>query len=357
MAVDFSFHTPANRLTLGGFIGSSDVELPDNFAPDAEITALCQPDEAIAGGIVFVEKLKGKDTFAGIADYLAVLCRPKDAEALRDMGAPVVTTHNPREAFQDALIAYFPESLGNSPLFDTQLPDVDKLPNGAIVAKTAVIEENVDFGANVVIGDNVQIGRGTRIGPNTVIARRCKIGRDCDIGDNISIQYSLIGDAVVLSPGVRIGQEGFGFVPRSDGLRKIPQLGRVVLQDQVELGANSAVDRGTLTDTSIGQGTKIDNLVQVAHNVQIGVSTVIAGHAGLAGSAKVGNFCMLGGRVSVGDHVQIGDGAQVAGASSLISDIPAGERWAGSPAVPMHQAYRQYAALLRLTTASKKKEK
>jgi len=352
--VDFNFHTPTEPLTLTSMAKAGDFSLPDAFRPDKPIDAICQADEPVLGGLTFVDRAKAKKLAAGLADCAAVLCKSSDVDILVAAGIDAIPTDHPKAAFQDALTVLFAKSLGNSPVIADE-ENVTILANGASVSRTAELEEDVHVGRGAVIGDGVQIGRGTRIGANTVVARRCKIGRECDIGDNASIQYAMIGDSVVLAPGVRIGQEGFGFVPRADGLKKMPQLGRVILQDKVEIGSNTTIDRGTLGDTSVGQGTKIDNLVQIGHNVQIGVSTVIAGHVGVSGSSRIGNFCMLGGGVGIADHLTIGDGVQLAAASKLMNDIPAGERWGGVPAVPMQEAIRQYAALRKLTASSKKK--
>src|SRR5690606_21694064 len=143
----------------------------------------------------------------------------------------------------------------------------------------------------------------------------------------------------------QVGQDGFGFLPGPKGLEKNPQIGRVVIQNDVEIGANTTVDRGALSDTIIGEGSKIDNLVQVAHNVKIGRSCVIAGNTGISGSVTIGDMVMLGGRVGIADHITIGDRAQLAAGSGVMHDIPAGERWAGSPAQPRRQALREIAAL------------
>ncbi|MEL6202673.1 MAG: UDP-3-O-(3-hydroxymyristoyl)glucosamine N-acyltransferase [Pseudomonadota bacterium] len=356
MPVDFNFHAPVEKLTLGELARAGSFQVPGTLDGKFEVSGICQADEPIRGGFAFIERVK-PSIAKGLSACGAVLCTATDLQKLIELDVPAIAVDNPRAAFQDVLTAFFPESLGICPVFDDEAGGVFQLDNGARISKTANIEPDVQIGAFAVIGDNAEVGSGTKIGPHTVVARRCKIGRDCDIGDNVSIQYALIGDGVVLASGVRIGQEGFGFVPRHDGLRKMPQLGRVILQDHVEIGANTTVDRGALSDTSIGQGTKIDNLVQIGHNVQIGVSTVIAGHAGLSGSVKVGSFCMLGGRVGIADHLTIGDRVQIAGTSNVMNDIPAGERWGGSPAVPMQEAFRQYAALRKLTASYRKKDK
>jgi UDP-3-O-[3-hydroxymyristoyl] glucosamine N-acyltransferase len=227
---------------------------------------------------------------------------------------------------------------------------------GAHVDPTAHIEEGAIIEAGAVIGPRVGIGRGTVVAPNATIGQSCQIGRDGYIGPNASVQYALVGNRVIVHGGAKIGQDGFGFVPGAKGPERMPQIGRVVIQDDVEIGANSTVDRGAMSDTVIGEGTKIDNLVQIGHNVRIGRGCIIAGHCGLSGSVTLGDFVMLGGRVGVADHVSIGTGAQVAASSGLMHDIPSGERWAGLPAQPTREFFREL-SLIRSLAKSKKGDK
>ena len=180
-----------------------------------------------------------------------------------------------------------------------------------------------------------------------------QIGRDCFIGPGVTVQYALVGNRVIIHGGAQVGQDGFGFVGGARGPERIPQIGRVIIQDDVEIGANTTVDRGAMADTVIGEGTKIDNLVQIAHNVRIGRGCIIAGHCGLSGSVTLGDFVMLGGRVGIADHISIGSFAQVAASAGLMHDIPQGERWAGSPARPMRDFFREVAAIRGLTKPRK----
>jgi UDP-3-O-[3-hydroxymyristoyl] glucosamine N-acyltransferase len=196
----------------------------------------------------------------------------------------------------------------------------------------------VDPGA--AIGPGVEIGSGTIIGANAVVGRNVRIGRDCSIGANAVVAHALIGDRVILHPGCLIGQDGFGLVMAPAGHRKIPQIGRVIIQDDVEIGAGTAIDRGAFRDTVIGEGTKIDNQVQVGHNVSIGRHCVLVAQAGIGGSSTLEDFVVLGARVGVKDNVTIGEGAQVGANSGVGTDIPAGERWIGYPARPALQWMR-----------------
>ena len=209
----------------------------------------------------------------------------------------------------------------------------------------ALIEDNVEVGHGVVIGAGVQIGAGTQIGPHVVIGPGVAIGRGCRIGAGASVGFALIGDGVTIGPGVVIGEPGFAVTVGPNGLMDVPQLGRVIIQDNVSFGPQTCVDRGTFDDTVIGENTKIDNLVQIAHNVVIGRNCVIAGHCGLSGSAVVGDWVQIGGHVGLADHVAIGTGARLAALSGVMRDVPPGESWCGSPAVPVRQFFREVAWL------------
>lgn len=205
----------------------------------------------------------------------------------------------------------------------------------------AVEDDSVVLEPGVVLGEGVRIGRGTRVGANTVIGPGVQIGRDCHIGPNVSIGFALIGDRVKLYAGVRIGEAGFGAAGSRTGPVDVPQLGRVILQDGVTIGANSCIDRGAYDDTVVGENTKVDNLVMIAHNCVIGRNCLIAAQTGISGSVIVGDNVIFGGQAGVGDHLKIGEGARVAGGAGLLADIPPGETWSGYPAKPIRQFLRE----------------
>ena len=215
------------------------------------------------------------------------------------------------------------------------------------VHPSAAFEEDVGLDCGVVVGPGVRIGRGTQVGANTVIGPGVAIGRGCDIGPNVTIGFALVGDRVRILAGSVIGEAGFGVAGDTSGAIDVPQLGRVVIQDGVSIGACACIDRGAFDDTVIGENTKIDNLVQIAHNVRLGRNCVLAGHVGLSGSVEAGDGAMFGGRAGIADHVRIGAGAQVAAAAGVMHDVPAGERWAGSPAKPARQWFRETAWLAK----------
>lgn len=209
------------------------------------------------------------------------------------------------------------------------------------------LEEGVVLSPGVVVGQGARIGRGTHVGPGAVIGPGVAIGRDCRIGANAVIGFALIGDRVQVHAGAVIGEAGFGAAGGPTGVVDLPQLGRVVLQDGVTIGANSCVDRGAFGDTTIGENSKIDNLVHVAHNVRLGRNCVAAAHTGISGSTVVGDGVAFGGKAGVADHLTIGAGASIGAAASVFKDVPAGETWTGFPARPLRRWLRETAWLSR----------
>ena len=212
----------------------------------------------------------------------------------------------------------------------------------------AEIEEDVSLLPGVVVGPGARIGRGSSIGANSVIGPGVAIGRGCVIGSNVAIGFALIGDRVRVLSGAVIGEPGFGVAVGRGGAIDIPQLGRVIVQDNVTIGAGACVDRGAWDDTVIGENSKIDNLVQIAHNVRLGRNCILAGHVGIAGSVVVGDGVMLGGRAAIADHLTVGEGAQITAGAGVMHDIPAGERWAGVPAKPARRFMRESAWLAKM---------
>lgn len=227
------------------------------------------------------------------------------------------------------------------------------ISNEAHIEDSAYIEENVTIEPKALIGKNVQIGSGTIIKTGAIIADNCTVGRNCFIGYNSTLQFAMIGNNVIIHSGVCIGQDGFGYIMNSNNIEKVPQIGRVLIQDNVEIGANTTIDRGSLIDTIIGYGTKIDNLVQIGHNVAIGSFCLIAAHTGIAGSVSIGNRTAIGGGVGIKDHVNIGSNVQIVAASGVMNDIKDGQKWGGVPARPVKQWFREVATLRNIVGIKK----
>ena len=276
----------------------------------------------------------------------AALCltKPEFEEKIPE-GKTVLYHPKPHQAFVEILSLFYPEAMRSQ----------TSLSSSGMIDETAVIEDGAVIEPGAIIGREAQIGSGTRIAAGTVIGYRCYIGRDCMIGPNATLTHSLVGNNVTIHAGVAIGQDGFGYLMGPGGHKKIPQIGRVIIQDSVEIGANSTIDRGALEDTIIGEGTKIDNLVQIGHNVVIGSHAVIVSQTGISGSVKLGNYVVLGGQCGVVGHIEIGDGAQIAATSNVNKNVPPNVKYGGTPAKPMKQWFREIVALERLA-AGKLKE-
>ena len=223
------------------------------------------------------------------------------------------------------------------------------------VDPTAEIGGDVMLGPGVVIGPGAEIGDRTRIGPNSVIGRGVAIGKDCEIASNVTIAHAYIGDSVLILPGAQIGQPGFGFASGAAGHVKVPQLGRVIVQDRAEIGACTTIDRGALGDTVIGEGTKIDNLVQIGHNTHIGRHCMVVAQVGISGSCEIGDYVVLAGQVGLADHGKIGSGVRLAARSATIpgTDLAAGRDYGGVPAKPVRDWMREMYTLEKLAKAPK----
>lgn len=255
----------------------------------------------------------------------------------------VLRVAEPYKAFVSAMRALYPDTLRPASWFDNS-----GVAAGAVVHPSAYLEDDVVVDPLAVIGPDVEIGSGTVIGSGAVIGAGVRIGRDCNIGANASVLCALIGNEVIIHPGCRIGQDGFGYLMGAKGHLKVPQAGRVIIQNGVEIGAGTTVDRGALNDTVIGEGSKIDNLVQIGHNVTIGRNCIVVSQSGIAGSSTLGDGVILGARIGVSDHATIGDGAQIAARSSVVGEVPPGARWGGSPAKPIKQFFRELFEVERL---------
>ncbi len=233
-------------------------------------------------------------------------------------------------------------------LFHPVPPVTPGIHPSAMVAEGAVVDPSTEVGPMCVIEAGAEIGPGCRIGPCAVIGSGVVIGRDCRIGAHASLSYALLGARVYVYPGARIGQEGFGFAPTKNGFVTAPQLGRVILEDDVEVGANTTIDRGSARDTVIGAGSRLDNLVQIGHNVVLGRCCIIVAQAAIAGSTVLEDFVQVGGQAAMDGHLRIGCGARIGAQAGVMRDVPSGVDVVGSPAQPKRDFFRQVAALKRM---------
>jgi UDP-3-O-[3-hydroxymyristoyl] glucosamine N-acyltransferase len=311
------------------------------------ISGIAPLDRASPGDLSFMQGPKYAAQFAATR---AGICLTTEKFAA---GAPphvaVLVTPAPYRAFVAVAQKLYPGALRPSSLFEAS-----GISPSALVHPAARLESGITIDPAAVIGPRAEIGAGTVIAPGAVIGPDVRIGRDCVIGASATIVHALIGDRVIIHAGTRIGQDGFGYLPGAGGHGKIPQVRRVIIQDGVEIGANATIDRGAIRDTVIGEGTKIDNLVQIAHNVEIGRHCVLAAHTGISGSCTIGDYVMMGGRVGLADNITVGSGAMIGAAAGVMTDIPAGERWVGVPAMPMKEFFKGVAAVRKLAAGEAK---
>lgn len=340
-----AFFKSAPASTLADIAALTGAELLDASRGSVRVTGLAVLDQAGPSDLTFFDNLKYS---AQLPRTHAAACfvAPR-SEADVPSRVAVLRHKQPYRAFVAVLRHFYPDALSPVAAFGH-----GGIAATASVHPTARLEDGVTVDPGAVIGPQAEIGAGTLIGAGAVIGPGVRVGRDCSIGAGSTVIHALIGNDVIIHAGCRIGQDGFGFVPGAAGHTKVPQIGRVIIQNSVEVGAGSTIDRGALRDTMIGEGTKIDNLVQIGHNVTIGRHCIIVSQCGLAGSCVLEDGVMLGARAGVGNHLTVGAGAQIAGLGIVTEDVPPGERWGGSPAKPVKIWMRELKALRRLTRDS-----
>jgi UDP-3-O-[3-hydroxymyristoyl] glucosamine N-acyltransferase len=331
----------ARELTIGEIAALTRAAPRSGDALDRRIANVAPLDTAAAHDISFLDNSKYVEQLRATRAGACFVAPRFEAEAPRWIATLV--TPEPYRAFVSVARTLFPDSLRPSSLFGETGRSAQ-----AQVHASARIESGVTVDPLAVIGPRAEVGSGTVIAAGAVVGPSVRIGRNCSIGAGATILHTLIGDRVIIHAGARIGQDGFGYLPGPQGHQKIPQTRRVIIQDDVEIGANTAIDRGSSRDTVIGEGTKIDNLVQIAHNCTIGRHCLIAAQVGISGSVKVGDFVVLAGQAGIPDHVTIGDGAVIGAQSGVISDVPAKARWVGFPAQPAREWWRGMAALRKM---------
>jgi UDP-3-O-[3-hydroxymyristoyl] glucosamine N-acyltransferase len=338
------------ELTTGEIAALTGAILREGDPIDRRIRNVAPLDTAGSADISFLDNSK----YAGELAHTragACLVAPRFA-ATAPRNLVVLETAQPYPAFVAVTRKLFPKLLRPSSQFERTGPDPS-----AHIDPTARIEAGVTIDPLALIGPRAEIGAGTLIGAGAVIGPDVRVGRNCAVGVHVSVLHAIIGDRVIIHPGVRIGQDGFGYLPSQQGHQKIPQTRRVIIQDDVEIGANTTIDRGATRDTVIGEGTKIDNLVQIGHNVSIGRHCLIVSQVGISGSVAVGDFAVLAGQVGVADHLTIGAGAVLGARAGVMSNVPAGARWAGFPAEPAIDWKRGQAIVRRLVRRRKAERK
>lgn len=334
------FHR-AGPFALADVAKAAEAEIAAGSDASVLISDVRPLSDASAKHVAFLDN---KKYLPQLATTAAAACFIHPALAARaPAGTVALATKQPYHAFARALALFYPTSL---------FPMVAE-PSAPPIHPTAKLEDGVVVETGAIIGPEAQIGRGTRVAAGAVVGKRVTIGRDCYIGALATVTHAIIGDRVIIHSGVRIGQDGFGYAIGRAGHLKVPQIGRVIIQDDVDIGANSTIDRGALKDTIIGEGTKIDNLVQLGHNVVVGRHCLIVAMAGVAGSTELGDFVVMGGQSGTVGHIKVGSGAQVGGASHPTHDVPAGARYFGTPAKPLKQAAREFALIKRLVEKDK----
>lgn len=341
---DTRFYSRSGPFSLADLAAVGDFEAPDTDLTVSDIASL-ETADATQLGFFSNPKLAAqlKDSTAA-----AVLIKPQNADLCPDAIVPLLCD-DPYRSMAQISQAFYPLAAQSRPMpGDNQ--------DGHAVHPDAKIGDNVTIAPNALIGPKAEIGDGCSIGAGAIIGHGVVLGRECTIGANVSIGYALIGDRVIIHSGATIGSDGFGFAPGASHV-KIAQIGRVILQADVEIGANAAIDRGALGDTIIGEGSKLDNLVHIAHNVQLGRHCFLTACCAVAGSSTLGDYVQMGGQSAVGGHVSVGDRCVISANASVLSSFPADTQLAGVPARVRNDLYRDHAFLSRLRKQADKDKK
>jgi UDP-3-O-[3-hydroxymyristoyl] glucosamine N-acyltransferase len=338
---EFSFFPRSANLSVADIVALTGAEPREGTDLTRRLTNIAPIDQAGAGDLSFVsetkfvDRLKSTQAGAVLTNERFAHHAPKEVAVLR---AP-----KPYDAFVAVARKIYSGALRPTSVFGTT-----GVSPGAMVHPSAELGSNVTVDPFAVIGPQARIGDGTLIGPHAVIGPGVRIGKDCAIGSNCSVTHAQVGDRVIIHPGCDIGQDGYGYLNSAQGHTKIPQVGGVVIHNDVEIGSGTRIDRGGIRDTIIGEGTKIDNLCQIGHNCIIGRHCIIVAQCGLSGSVTLEDFVVLGPRTGIVPHVTVGKGAITASRSTIYENVPAGETWGGFPAKPQKQWLREIVAIRRL---------
>jgi UDP-3-O-[3-hydroxymyristoyl] glucosamine N-acyltransferase len=340
-----AFFPKPEPLSIAEILKDTGATVAEGTDLDVTVNGVAPIEAAGAGQITFLENAAYAEK-ARTTGATACLIAPKFQQHLPAGTIPLLS-NEPYKAYARIAARLFPAAAKPGSMFGSA-----GISAGAYIHPEARLEEHVIVDPGAVIGPGAQIGARTVIGAGAIIGPHVTLGRGCSIGPGSTIQHAMLGNRVIIHPGVRVGQDGFGFAMGAVHL-KVPQVGRVIIQDDVEIGANSTIDRGTTRDTVIGEGTKMDNLVQIGHNVMIGRHCVIVSHVGISGSSTLQDYVVIGGQAGIAGHVTIGMGAQVGAQSGVMTDLAAGGRYLGSPAKPARQAMREVAVLAKLASHGK----
>ena len=334
---DDRFFKRRGPFSLGEIAAHAQLALPQNTPPDFVVRGVATLETAAADELSVFSDTRLADAFA--TSHAGVIVTSDKLSNHPHNGSLLLLARDPRLAFALIGLMFHPRA--------TAEPGIHA---AAHVDPSAIIGEGCQIDCGAVIGPNVRLGARSHVSANAVIGAAVEIGEECVVGTNATISHALIGSRVRIGSGVVVGGEGFGVVAGPKGLICSAQLGRVIIGDDVRVGSNCTIDRGAASDTMIGSGTMIDNLVQIAHNVQIGRNCVFAGQASVAGSTKIGDNVMVGGQTAISDHLIVGSNARIAGGSGVMRDVSPGEAVAGTPAVPVRQWHKQSVALARAAT-------
>ena len=334
------FFETAGPFTLREISAHTETTLPADFDGELQISGVRPLKTATSNDLAFLDNRRYADQLKESKAGVCILSRA-DAVHARPT-TPLLIATVPYIAFARAMRLFYADALRSKTAREDQRTAPSLIHQTAEIAESAIIEPGA------VIGREAIIGRGSLVSAGAVVGYRCVVGENCHIGSGTIVTHAILGNDVILHSGVRIGQDGFGFAMSAEGHLKVPQIGCVRIDDDVEIGANSTIDRGTLSDTIIGAGTKIDNLVQIGHNVIIGKCCIIVAQSGIAGSAELGDFVVMGACSGVLGHVKVGTGAQIAGMAHVKDDVPPGARMGGTPARPFKEWARELAAIRTL---------
>lgn len=336
---DARFHSPPKPIAIGDLADRIGASLEGPIEATKLIYGVAPLDTATRDEISFIESRKYLSQLSMTQAGAVIVAQKFRDQVPTECG--VLLTDRPYDTYALAAQTYYPRRAVDTPGIGT----------GSHVDPTATLGEGCQVDAGAVVMAGAKIGARCRIRANAVIGTNVVMGDENDIGFGASLSHCIVENQVILHAGVRIGQDGFGFARGADGHLKVPQLGRVLIGDDVEIGANSTIDRGTGPDTVIGDGCKIDNLVQIGHNVRLGRGCIVVSQVGISGSTHIGDFVVIAGQAGIAGHLRIGDGVVLAARAGVARDIPNGETYGGAPARPIKEWRRQVAVLSRLSKA------